>query len=513
MLSRRDAVKTLTAGAVGLAAAPMLRGLPVIAAEGPTITVAYPADISSWDPIATGTLLSISVNKCVFDKPMNIMADLSFGPAVVTAHRFLDQTAKVLELDFRPGVTFHNGDPLTSDDFKFTFFDRIRADTRLGLAASWNNALEAIETPSPTKAVMYFRNPFPAAPQLLGDGTGYILPRKYFEKVGREAFIEKPIGSGPYRLVSYERDSRIVLEAYDKHWNAPPKIKNVVFQIIKDTSARIAAIQAGQVDFAHNIPVREVTRLGAVPGLTGALHPITSVILIHMVNKGIYKDQNLRLAMHHAIDKQALSNAFFGGKGEPLNMWAGQGMAANDPKFQLAFDPARARALLANSGYNASNPAKINFTSFNGVFANDFDIARAVVQMWKNVGIEANLSVMEVASYAELSRNDKLEAPMLYSWFNASGDPYIYSGTLMDPNKAFAVWRSDDIWPKLSPLLSEADYDKRIAGYREFDRWIVEQGYAVPLMQGVATVVHSRKMTYTAFRNGWTLPYYWGLPA
>ena len=71
-------------------------------------------------------------------------------------------------------------------------------------------------------------------------------------------------------------------------------------------------------------------------------------------------------------------------------------------------------------------------------------------------GIDANLSVMEVAAYAELSRNDKLEAPMLYSWFNASGDPYIYSGTLMDPNKAFAVWRSDDLWPRLQPLLNDA---------------------------------------------------------
>ena len=183
MLTRRHALKGL---ASGLASAPLWRGLPVLAADGPSITVAYPADISSWDPIATGTLLSISVNKCVFDKPMNIMPDLSFGPAVVVAHKFLDAAGKVLELEFRPGVTFQNGDPMTSDDFKFTFFDRIRADTTLGLAASWNNALEAIETPSPTKAVMHFRNPFPAAPQLLGDGTGYVLPRNYFDKeIGR----------------------------------------------------------------------------------------------------------------------------------------------------------------------------------------------------------------------------------------------------------------------------------------------------------------------------------------
>jgi len=70
-------------------------------------------------------------------------------------------SGKVLELEFRPGVTFQNGDPLTSDDFKFTFLDRIRADTKLGLSSSWNNQLEGLETPSPRKAVMHFRNPFP----------------------------------------------------------------------------------------------------------------------------------------------------------------------------------------------------------------------------------------------------------------------------------------------------------------------------------------------------------------
>ena len=109
------------------------------------------------------------------------------GGEVILLHQGLEL---VLELEFRPGVTFQNGDPMTSDDFKFTFFDRIRADTTLGLAASWNNALETIETPSPTKAVMHFRNPFPAAPQLLGDGTGYVLPRNYFDKVGRQGSRE-----------------------------------------------------------------------------------------------------------------------------------------------------------------------------------------------------------------------------------------------------------------------------------------------------------------------------------
>ena len=207
-------------------------------------------------------------------------------------------------------VTFQNGDPMTSDDFKFTFFDRIRADTTLGLAASWNNALEAIETPSPTKAVMHFRNPFPAAPQLLGDGTGYVLPRNYFEKVGRQGFIDKPIGSGPYRLVGYERDSRIVLEAYDKHWNAPPKIKNVVFQIIKDEQTANIALRKGEIDLVmrsnreENLAIleKEGFKLNKVENYAVALQ------VANMKNKYL-SDVRVRQALAYGVDWEAIIKA------------------------------------------------------------------------------------------------------------------------------------------------------------------------------------------------------------
>ena len=143
MQTRRTAVKSLAA----LGAAPFVPRLPAAAASEPTITLAYPIDVPSWDPIAASSLLTISLYKCVFDKPVNIMPDLSFGPSVVANYKFLDASGEVLELEFRPDVTFHNGDKLTSDDFKFTFFDRVKADRTLTLGGTWN-IIEAVETPS-----------------------------------------------------------------------------------------------------------------------------------------------------------------------------------------------------------------------------------------------------------------------------------------------------------------------------------------------------------------------------
>jgi len=422
--------------------------------------------------------------------------------------RWIDDKGTALELTLRDGITFHNGDPLTSADIRFSFLERPKSDGTLMISGVFGSKVADVETPSPTIAIFRFSSPYVAAPALLASLPAYVMPRNYFQSIGRDAFLAQPIGSGPYRLVDYQRDSRIVLEAYDKYWAGPAPIKRVTIQIIKDTSARIAAVQSGQVDFAYNLPIREVERIGDIAGLSGSIHPINTVILIHMVNKGIYQDRNLRLAMHHAIDTQALSRAFFAGEARPLSLWASDG-PTSDPNYKFEYSPEKAKALLAKSGYSVDRPAKIAFSTFRGQFPADFDLGRAIVAMWEQVGIDADLQVLEIAQYFQMTRSGKIENPVLYSWSNASADPELFSGLILDPKRPYSVWKSDDISEKLDPLLVEVDSEKRLAGYRAFDAWAVEQGYACPLLQSVATAVHKKQLRYVPFANGWMLPYYW----
>ena len=510
MPRRRDLITKLPLGLLGIGAG-MSWGSRLLAAgsDADAITVAFPSDVANWDPISSSNTVTVSIHKCLFDMPLQADPNAHTVPGVVSQYRWVDATATALELTLRPDVTFHNGEPLTSDDIRFTLFERAKADPSLMLSIVWGR-LADIETPSPTRAILKFSEPFNTAPQFLTVSPSFIYPRRYYEKVGRDGFVQNPIGSGPYRLVDYQRNSRIVFEAYDKYWGGPAKIKRVTFQIINDVSARIAAVQGGQVDFAHNLPVREVVRLGQTPGLVGSLDAIDSDMLIQMVNKGIYQDQNLRLALHHAIDKVALSKAFFNGKAVPLSTWEGPGEPANDPNFKFAFSPDQARELLAKSGYSMEKPAKVQFYTFNGVFANDYDMARAIVQMWKQVGINAELEVIETNKYFALTSEDKMDAPVLYSWTNTLGDPESFA-SLLNPSKRFSLWKSPDIPPRLNPLLTEVDYDKRVKGYLEFDQWAVEQGYAFPLLQGIGTVVHAKRLNYVPFKNGMILPYFWSL--
>jgi peptide/nickel transport system substrate-binding protein len=161
--------------------------------------------------------------------------------------------------------------------------------------------------------------------------------------------------------------------------------------------------------------------------------------------------------------------------------------------------------LLAKSGFSPSKPATIKFATTNGQFPSDFDIARAIQQMWKKVGINAEIETIEYAKYFELNRGSKLPEATLYSWDNATGDPEIFAGYLLNPKLPFSAWKGKEVGEKLLPLFNIADYDKRIAGWRELNKFVIEKGATIPLLQSVQTVVRKKKLSYVKYENGWIL--------
>lgn len=510
-MRRRDFIVSLPLSGVGLAAGTTLPSISR-AAESRPVVIAFPLDIQSWDPVVRGTPDATAITRCVWDQPLELAPDLKFTRSIVTHFKWLDTDAKTLALDFRQGVTFQNGDKLTSDDFKFTFFDRVKADKTTLLAAVWHG-VEGIETPSPTKAIMHFSNPMVTAPVMLADIPAYILPRAYYEKVGHDGFVAKPIGSGPFRLMEYERGARIVLGAYEGYWRGPAKIKRLIFQIVKDPVTRAAAIQSGQADIATSFEVREVERLGNLPGLAKYLDPTTSITFIQMVNEGVLKDKNLRLACHHALDKAAISRVLFDGHATPVWLPAGPGMADYVPGFKIKYDPKQAEALLAKSGYSLAKPARFNFYTTKGVFPADYDMARIIVEMWRKVGIEVDLQPLEAAQFAEYMRKARFDGPVLKAFHPAAGDPATYSGFMLDPKSYLSIWKSNDIPPRLYPLLHEVDDKKRIKGFQAFDMWAVEQGYSIPMFLGLSTVVAKKSLHFVPYRTGILNPYSWSQPS
>lgn len=504
-MKRRTLLKTVLISA--LFSGSLLSSLSTVAEEK-TVSVALPFDVESWDPTARVIPHATSLYKTVFDQPLEYDADNKLQPGVVKEYKWIGNDGLTLELNLRGDVYFHNGDKLTSEDIRYTFFERPQADKSIQLGYIWW-MLTGIDTPAPDRAVMHFSQPFVTAPEYLGFASSFILPKKYIEKVGMDEFLKHPVGSGPYKLVSYQRNNRMVLKAFDKYWGGVPAIKNLTIQVIPTATSRVSALQSGQVDLAYALPIREALRLGKLPDVTSALTPTVDTYLIHMVNKGPLQDKNVRLAMHYAIDKTALSRALLNGLAEPLSAANPPGTPSYDPDFKVEYSQAKAKEYLAKSGYSTENPVTFKFLATNGVHPADNQMARAIVQMWKKVGINAELETIDFGKYFQEVAAGTLEGPALWLWNNSTGDPELYTGSYLNADTMFSVWRSEDVMARLRPLLKETNYDKRIEDYKGFNRWVVEEGFTIPLLEGVNSVAHRKTLPYKAYRNGWIMPSEW----
>lgn len=507
-------------GIAGLAAVAGLTKLGLPAAQalaqaasgrGGQLTIAFPADVPTWDPNARSLAGVQSLYKCVFDQPLDQAPDLSVVPGVVSRWGYLDGTdGLALGLDLRDDVSFHDGSRLTAEDIRYTFFERPRAPVpeggrRLDTAFLWRR-LRDVEVVSPTRAVMRFSEPMPSAVAWLTFLCSFVVPRAHVERVGLDGFTRQPVGSGPYRMVEYQQGARIVLEGFDRHWRGAPAIPRVTIEIVRDPTARVAAVQSRRADLTIDVPVREAQRLGALPGLAARLDPTADIVLFQITRNGGFADDRARLAAHHAINKEAISRAIYGGAAPAIPVPAARDTPGFPEGYDFPFDEARATALLRELGHSPANPLQIKMATTNGFFLGDYDVARAVAQMWRRVGIAAEIEVIEPSVYQERLRANTLPEATLFAWGNAAGDPEMYGGYLLDPASIFSAMKAEALAPVFQPLLRETDEAKRLQGYRDAHRLAAERGYVLPLFQAVRSVVQRAELDAPRWANGWVLP-------
>lgn len=479
--------------------------LPVSAQEPRTLRIATEYDVVTWDPIAH-IASRMPILRSVFDSPLvQRVDDLQIVPNVVSEWKWLDE-GRTLELTFRDDVYFHDGSKLTAEDFRFTYLTRPQQDRKLALAWIYGEYIGGIDVAAPTKAIVHWSKVMPIAIDWMASLANFILPKTYFERVGKPGFEAAPVGSGPYRLAEYQKGSRIVLERFDRYWGERPEFDRVVFDIAKDPASRIAAVQSGAADLASALPIREADRLGKSGGLTAVIVPETSVYIIHLRDIGDFADHRVRLAANHAIDKDALNKALFLGHARPMSLVGVPTMPGFDPDYKFAYDPGMARALLTDAGFGPSKPARITLYSLQGARPNDWEIARAITGMWKQVGIEASLEAIESATFHELNAAAKLPEATLWSWLGPANDPEQFTGTLLNPDSNFSVMKSKEMRAKLTPLLHEFDQQRRIAAYAEADRFAVESGLVIPVIQTVYTVAHKKSLSVPVPATGWYEP-------
>jgi peptide/nickel transport system substrate-binding protein len=384
----------------------------------------------------------------------------------------------VYDFVLRKGALFHNGDPVTADDVKFSL-ERYRGAANKLL----KERVAAVETPDPSRVRIRLKQPWPDFLTFYTNatGAGWIVPRKYVEKVGDEGFKKAPVGAGPYKFVSFTPGVELVLEAFEQYWRKPPSVKRLVLRVIPDEATRLAALKRGEVDIAYSIRGELAEELQKTPGL--ALKPavIQSPFWLYFPDqwdaKSPWHDPRVRQAASLAIDRKSINQALTLG----YSRLSGSIIPTSFEYFWQppapVYDPKRAAQLLAEAGYP------------NGFDAGDYycdvsyaNLGEAVVNSLQTVGIRAKIRPLERAAffsgYADKKYRNIIQAASgafgnaatRLEQFVATGGAYSYGG-----------------YPDLDGLMQEqaADPDpkRREATLKRIQQMVTERTMYAPIWE------------------------------
>jgi peptide/nickel transport system substrate-binding protein len=356
-----------------------------------------------FDPAETpGVITPFMLLYALHDGLVKPMPGNAMAPSLAESWT-MSKDGLTYEFVLRKGVKFHNGDPLTADDVKFSF-ERYKG----GGASTLKGRVAEIEVVDANRVRFRLKQPWPdfmtfyATP---ATGAAWVVPRKYVEKVGEDGFKKAPIGAGPYRFVSFNPGVEVVLEANEQYWRKTPSVKRLVFKAVPDETTRLAMLKRGEADIAYQLrgPLAEEIKRTSGLTLKATLPTFTEwVTFIEQWDpKSPWADRRVRLAANLAIDRQAINEAEYLGLAKPS-----ASIIPKDFEFYWSapaypYDLARAKQLLAEAGYPKGFDA--GEISSDAVYAPE-----AVVNYLQAVGIRVKLRPMERAAFYKADVEKKL---------------------------------------------------------------------------------------------------------
>jgi peptide/nickel transport system substrate-binding protein len=322
--------------------------------EVSTIDFALSGNPDTLDPHATSGTLTFQVIRSFYDTLIEPNTEGRLVPALAESWSVSDDNL-TWTFTLRDGVTFHNGDELTSADVKATL-QRVMAEETSSPKASEFEAIQEIETPDDRTVVLRLDQPHAPLLSTLASGWGAILPKSLIDS-GHD-FANEPVGSGPFVFQEWIRDNRITMDANQDYWmDGLPRVGRVVINIIVEPAVQVQGLLAGQLDIIDTVPSEDVEQVRENEE-TKVQRDLSSLVMVLALNtdRAPLDQVAVRQAIAQSIDKQAALNTAYGG-GEPVSTF----MDYSDPYYVdfsniLPYDPEAARRKLEEAGVDLDEP-------------------------------------------------------------------------------------------------------------------------------------------------------------
>lgn len=454
-----------------------LLGGAAFAEDRPHLTVAVNALPGSIESIEALGNVDVRVTYSLFDSLIrrDFLADGSgraskLVPGLAESWKRIDD--RTLELKLREGVTFHNGDELTSDDIVFSFsagrghgYNPV-----IGSAAQFMQSISHVEPIDRYTVRVVSKRPDILMEQRLAGYAFWVVNAREYLTVGKDAFARNPVGTGPYKLDEWVDGEFMRVLPHDSYFGGKPTAASITYRVVPEVSARIAGLVSGEYDIAVNIPPDQIGTVESYGDLRVERIVLDNSHVLRFHPYGPLADKRVRQALSLGIDRALLrealwNNANYTPNGHQLpayEMWV-----EDYPEY--AYDPEKAKSLLEEAGYDGE---EIVYRLPLNYYLNSLEAAQAMQQMWQAIGLNVTLEprenfsqVREPGVHIEPWSNTHRFPDPLGSFVPQWGKSAEVQNNSRFPERA---WKAPARFNELQDvIIASTNWDERKEAYRE----------------------------------------------
>lgn len=451
-----------------------------------TLVLGMTTDAKSMDPmLCNGRYDSSLVHMHIFDTLAWRDDEGNVTPRLAKSWEMIDDTT--WQVTLQEGVVAHDGTPLTSEDVKYSMeramgdaqYAQYQLPAQIGLeeVVIIDDLTFQFKLKAPSNVVEFWMFEAP------------IMPKAYYEGKTSDEVAESPVGYGPYKLVEWVKNDHVTLVANEDYWQGAPEIKNVVFRVIPEESARINELLAGSIDFAEQLSLdiadqanSDYTHLDAQEGL----RKLQLTISIQNGNPAL-QDVRVRQALNYAIDKETICETILSGYTSPYNSYVNT--PNNNPDLSAyPYDPEKAKELLAEAGYAEGLSLKI--VSASAMYGLDKEVTMQMAEYLKAVGIDVTCEYMERGVFSEKLENRELTDLVWIGWaalVNPVVENVILTTGHVDNSATYSNPEFDALYEQLSTTMDKEERQQINFQMQELAwndcPWIF--GWKLPQLNGV----------------------------
>lgn len=371
------------------------------------IVVVQPGLQQHFDPTAAIALPSWQDYGMLFDGLFN-MTEKGITPALAERWEVSDG-GKQIDFELRQGVKFHDGAPFTAEDVKFTFEKLIAPDNTHSYRKSFVDALARVEVLGTHKARFVLKAPWPGFFTSSRTALISIVPKKYYEAVGAKGFQEKPVGTGPFKMVELQRGEWTKYVANDDYWGSKPQARVVTFRTVKEAFTRYAMLERGEADIILGMSGALLEKALTSKGVKifSAKYSGSAVLLFNTATFPESKDRRVRLAVGHAIDRKRIASTILAGVCEPGTGLLTPATLGFVPGLeQISYDPALAKRLLSEANVEPGRKIVFNtMTESYGSMPNAPQVLESIAGFLEAAGFKVERKSYDIGAHLAMLRS------------------------------------------------------------------------------------------------------------